>query len=347
MHTEPLITIAIPTYKRVDYLRQALKSAVMQTYFNLEILVSDNANEPEAEFAVREMCDPRIRYIPQPINLGMAGNWDALVQQARGDYFIILSDDDLLMSNTISGLFKGLDNNPQSAFSFCSVCFINSEGYIKGIKLVKGGLYSGLNNVLEFLRGGNSPFLCGTLYDRKKFMETTYFCNTSCRMASDAAAWMRVSLCYDAAFAVEEVYCGYRVHTDSQSNGAGIEGWKNDLDQLKLEIIYALNQYGFEINESGVLKREFDQHCAQFMRNLIIGTQHKNFVDMINAWSLIIHYRFLLIYNLGMISFLFMFLYILLPTFISDFLKHVKKSITSKFIPSLGLLNTKILSDFH
>ncbi len=64
----PLVTIAIPTYNRADgYLKQALQSAVNQTYKNIEIVVSDNCSPDNTEAVVRSYTDPRIRYFQQAL----------------------------------------------------------------------------------------------------------------------------------------------------------------------------------------------------------------------------------------------------------------------------------------
>ena len=60
MHTYPLVTIGIPTYNRADhYLREALTSALSQTYANLEIIVSDNCSTDSTQTLVKGLPDPR------------------------------------------------------------------------------------------------------------------------------------------------------------------------------------------------------------------------------------------------------------------------------------------------
>ncbi|MBD1212120.1 MAG: glycosyltransferase, partial [Dolichospermum circinale Clear-D4] len=42
--TQPLVSVIIPTYNRPEYLKQAINSAVQQTYENIEIIVCDNCS---------------------------------------------------------------------------------------------------------------------------------------------------------------------------------------------------------------------------------------------------------------------------------------------------------------
>ena len=93
----PLVTIGIPTYNRAKaYLKDAIKSAVDQTYPNIEILISDNGSTDNTQLLVKSFDDPRIRYIKQENNIGANNNFNYCVMNAKGDYFLLLHDDDLI-----------------------------------------------------------------------------------------------------------------------------------------------------------------------------------------------------------------------------------------------------------
>ncbi|PMB10264.1 glycosyl transferase, partial [Fischerella thermalis CCMEE 5328] len=66
----PLVSIITPTYNRPDYLKQALKSAISQTYQNIEIIVSDNCSPENPQAIVESFNDPRIRFSRNETNLG-------------------------------------------------------------------------------------------------------------------------------------------------------------------------------------------------------------------------------------------------------------------------------------
>lgn len=54
---EKILTIAIPTYNRANYLKRALKSIAKQYDDRLEIIVSDNASLDDTEEVVREIIN--------------------------------------------------------------------------------------------------------------------------------------------------------------------------------------------------------------------------------------------------------------------------------------------------
>ncbi|MDM8546571.1 glycosyltransferase family 2 protein [Candidatus Venteria ishoeyi] len=100
----PLVSIGIPTCNRADLIEQTLQSAIRQDYPNLEIIISDNASTDQTE----EICSRlqkeynNIIYIKHPSNMGATDNFNFVLKQAKGQYFMWLGDDDWIDENYIS-----------------------------------------------------------------------------------------------------------------------------------------------------------------------------------------------------------------------------------------------------
>jgi glycosyltransferase involved in cell wall biosynthesis len=101
-----LLTIAIPTLRRLAYLREATRSAQEQNHSNFEVLISNDGQDPEIEsFGLSmERKDPRVRYTRTPGRLGLSGNWNWCVSQSRGSHVVIIGDDDRLLPGFLSTL---------------------------------------------------------------------------------------------------------------------------------------------------------------------------------------------------------------------------------------------------
>jgi glycosyltransferase involved in cell wall biosynthesis len=95
----PKVSIMIPTYNRAHFLAEAIESALMQDYPNLEVIVSDNASiDSTGECVKRYLSDPRFRYYRNDENLGSSANYERLLYEyAAGVYGKYLTDDDLLI----------------------------------------------------------------------------------------------------------------------------------------------------------------------------------------------------------------------------------------------------------
>lgn len=97
------ISICIPTYSRLEYLKLSVASCLEQTYKNFEICISQNPSPNEDDSNMisgwcRELCSKYdfVSFHLNSYNLGMAGNWNECMKMAQGDYLIILGDDDLI-----------------------------------------------------------------------------------------------------------------------------------------------------------------------------------------------------------------------------------------------------------
>ncbi len=120
----PFISIGIPTYNRLRYLKEAVASARAQTYPNIEIVISQNPHRDSGiTTAIAEYCraqeaqDSRIRYRIHPRNIGPEANFNSLADIARGSYVSLFGDDDRLLPNAIESLVKALEPNTVMVFA--------------------------------------------------------------------------------------------------------------------------------------------------------------------------------------------------------------------------------------
>lgn len=106
----PKVTIAIPTYKRVKLLKETIDSAINQKEYNsYSIMIVDNNPErdDETELLIRQyyMDNKLLSYYKNTKNIGMSGNWNRLYQLAKGEWVVMLHDDDILYDDYLHILF--------------------------------------------------------------------------------------------------------------------------------------------------------------------------------------------------------------------------------------------------
>lgn len=169
----PLVTIAIPTYNRgKTFLPQTLQSALDQSYPNLEIIVSDNASTDDTESVVKAFNDPRIRYVRHSQNIGHCRNFNFCIETAKGYYFLLLQDDDLIDPDFIDLCLRTVDYGCANVGVFrTGVRFIDLNGKRLGEWSNKVGGLSGEEFLLAYLSFETGIYLCGTLWNAKKLQE--------------------------------------------------------------------------------------------------------------------------------------------------------------------------------
>lgn len=118
--SQPLLTIAVTTYKRPDFLEQCLKSILNQEFKNYEVLVGNNDPDAPIDLSSLGIADSRIRVINREKNIGSLENAMDLLTQSSAKYFTWLADDDLYLKGFLSPLMKALDENPAAEIAFSS-----------------------------------------------------------------------------------------------------------------------------------------------------------------------------------------------------------------------------------
>lgn len=100
MHREMKVSVLIATRDRPDALRRCLASVAQQRYPDLEVLVLDDASSTPLDDAsvCRGATGLSVRCLRSDERLGPIGSRNVLMQQARGDVFVVLDDDACLGS---------------------------------------------------------------------------------------------------------------------------------------------------------------------------------------------------------------------------------------------------------
>jgi glycosyltransferase involved in cell wall biosynthesis len=114
---ESLVSIGIPTFNRASSLRRAAASALGQTHRELEVVISDNGSSDSTPRVCRELAsaDPRVRVLRQTMNRGPIANFNAVLEELRGQYGMLLADDDWLDADYVERCLAELRAAPDHA----------------------------------------------------------------------------------------------------------------------------------------------------------------------------------------------------------------------------------------
>jgi glycosyltransferase involved in cell wall biosynthesis len=179
----PLISIGLPTYNRASLLCDALDSLLGQTYKNIELIISDNASMDGTQEICRKYAekDKRIKYTRQKKNIGATDNFNFVLKQGIGDYFMWAADDDLWEPDFVSELVELHVRNKEAAVTFCAYDNITFSGEViktDPVLFEEGENLSKYKRFKRFLldRGGKCNYVYGLvnreyLIDVKGFRE--------------------------------------------------------------------------------------------------------------------------------------------------------------------------------
>jgi glycosyltransferase involved in cell wall biosynthesis len=123
----PRITIVIPTYNRAHFLREAIRSALAQTYQNFELVIADDGSTDNTPEVVSSFTDPRLRYYRHAINRGLNLNWQFAFSKATTEFIAPLADDDLYLPEHLATALAALEQYPAVAYYTCAAEYFGRE----------------------------------------------------------------------------------------------------------------------------------------------------------------------------------------------------------------------------
>lgn len=159
----PAVTVAVPTYRDLDYVPGALESVSAQDYPNLDVLVSDNGPiGQELDEIVERHCHRPYRIRRTGESVSLPEHFDALTRSARGEYFLLLCDDDELAPDCVSRLVEAMEGEPEVGVALPRVEVLDREGE-RVHREVEAEPPPPRMGCLDFLRRwcvGDYPFTC-------------------------------------------------------------------------------------------------------------------------------------------------------------------------------------------
>lgn len=111
----PFFSVLIPSYNRPELIGAAVASVLASDFADFELIISDDKSPRQAEIAAvlqPWLGDPRVRLHLQPVNLREAANREFLLHAARGEWQIILCDDDKLYPQALATLVRVIRDQP-------------------------------------------------------------------------------------------------------------------------------------------------------------------------------------------------------------------------------------------
>lgn len=111
----PIISVLLPVYNTSpEHLTQAIDSILTQSFRDFELLIiNDCSTEPHVEQIVQSYADPRIRYMRNKKNLGIAQTRNRLIDEAKGKYLAIMDHDDISLPDRFAKQIAFMEAHPK------------------------------------------------------------------------------------------------------------------------------------------------------------------------------------------------------------------------------------------
>jgi glycosyltransferase involved in cell wall biosynthesis len=199
----PAVSVVMPTCRRFHQIGDTIKSLLMQTWTNFELLVRDDGDGTDGTaeaVAVASKGDPRVRYHRNVRTLGMPGNLNAGIMDSRGTLIAVCHDHDMYKPSFLAKMVDTLARYPKALFVHCAIDVITQNGTYVRSHVGDWPEVSPGHSWLEFMLGSFHCPVCALTLVRRDAHEKYGLYDSSFGFIADIEMWMRLALNGDVAY---------------------------------------------------------------------------------------------------------------------------------------------------
>jgi glycosyltransferase involved in cell wall biosynthesis len=203
----PIVTVVIRTYNRQSYLKEAIQSALDQTYRNLEVVVVDVGSTDNTPNLLQSFGNEIRHY--RYHNRDHLAAMNFAVEKAHGEYLLLLDDDDKLFPHTAEKAVAVVRDNPEiSIVTGRWRWVVDAENEV----LLKENPPIDCENMLASLMKGNCVPSCGVLVEKQAIVAVGGY-DESLPSCIDWDIWLRLAYQGYHFYWLDEFLGIVRMHT--------------------------------------------------------------------------------------------------------------------------------------
>lgn len=214
-----MISVIIPVYNLENYIERCIKSVLIQTFKNFEVICVDDKSQDRTVEIIEKIAktDSRVKLLRQPQNSGPAMARSYGCRESKGSYIFFLDGDDTLPSNALELLYTKIKDSKVDIVrgSVVVVDFDGNRNLLKCDSLPYGSERYGIYRAL--LEGKFRHNLWATLYKRELLVNYSYHEYPNMRNGEDAYLFYQLveNINNGISIVPDIVYYYYMVHNSS------------------------------------------------------------------------------------------------------------------------------------
>lgn len=252
-NASPKVTVLMSCYNRDQFLGDAIKSILNQSFTDFEFLIFDDASTDKTQRLLLffQRIDPRIRVIYNPTNRGLTRNLISGVNLARGDYIARMDDDDISTPQRFEKQVSFMDSNRE-------IAALGTFIEIHGSNDARSWVSETDPDVLEFLSAFLNPMCHPSVMLRTSFLrDNNLNYDFSAKCAQEYKLWHDILIAGGRIANLPEPLLKYRIHRKKVTNTATMKVVQRDVaNKVKYSFLSKLN-----------LEREYFDHAIRIMRS--------------------------------------------------------------------------------
>lgn len=207
----PKVSVIMPAYNAGKYIREAINSILSQTFSDFEFIILNDCSTDSTEEIILSYHDPRIVYVKNEKNLGVAATLNRGLEMARGEYIARMDADDISLPERFAKQVAYMDEHQGVAVCGCAINLF-TDNKIGDIRKFPS------NPVRAQLQLLFSPCIAhpSAVLRRQALDEHNLHYNLSFEGTEDYALWWEIGK-YGTLVALSDCLLFYRVHPQQVS----------------------------------------------------------------------------------------------------------------------------------
>jgi len=240
------ISIIIPAYNAARYVREAVDSALRQTYPDVEVVVVDDGSADGTKQVLAPYIKKKqIRYVYQK-NKGLAGARNTGIRNSSGEYVAFLDADDLFLPEKVEGQVEVFEANQSYAVCYSDLLHFDEGGrsYRHRYKYPSGDILEPLLHK-QFI----NPL---TVMARRKLFDKYGYFDEKLRRSEDWDLWLRWAQAGVKFYYLDRPLAKYRIRSVGNLSAIDSE------PEMKEKNLLIFERFGKKLSEKEKGKYHFD-----------------------------------------------------------------------------------------
>lgn len=239
MNSFSMITVGIPIYNAEEYLDNAIKSVLAQSYPHWElILVNDGSTDGSVDIAKKYLeIDSRIRLIDDGLNKKLPARLNQIIKEAKYEYIARMDADDLMAVDRLKKQIELLVNNPTIDLVTTGMYSIDNNNNILGKRILKNQRMTSVE-----MLGGLTNLLHASLLAKKDWCLRNLYIEDNA-LAEDYELWLSSNIKNDLNYFVLEEPLYYYREGENVKKEKMIKGYNTQIEVINRYYTGVISKY--------------------------------------------------------------------------------------------------------
>jgi glycosyltransferase involved in cell wall biosynthesis len=281
-------TIGIPAFK-AKFLKECIDSILAQSYSDFELIIINDASPENLDKIVNQYSDERISYYKNKKNIGaehVVDNWNKCLSHAKGDFFILMGDDDKLEQEYLEYFYHLILEYSDLDIYHCRSYIINENSEKVDITSSWPKFESVYENIWHRINSLRQQYISDFVYRTSNLKKLGGFYNLPLAWSSDDISSYMVMRAKGIAHINIPLFC-YRRNNLSISSGGNSRLKMNALNKEKewlTDLLQYVPENKIDLIVYKSIKKELPKYFQKKRIHTIANSFYKNTLSHLYYW---------------------------------------------------------------